>query len=96
MGHWGAARRSLATPSMPIANQDQIFDVGDVGILSRLLSHLVIVGGSTLMIALLSVPLAIVTAVVLYVHIVCDVCWDIWRLGHYTDLPVDDLVDEMR
>ena len=95
-GNWSATRRTLATPSIALVDQDRIFEVGDVGILSRLLSHLVIVGVATPALVGISVPLAIVIAVVLYVHIVCDVCWDIWRLDQLRDRSRNELIAEMR
>ncbi len=95
-GHWGAVRRCLSAPSVPFVDQDRIFEQGDVGILSRLLSHLVIAGGSVAVLVAVSVPLATLTAVVLYAHVCCDVWWDIRRLGGFSDCTTDELIGEMR
>ncbi|MEY7847627.1 hypothetical protein AB7C87_00265 [Natrarchaeobius sp. A-rgal3] len=88
-GDWAAVRFCLANPIAAVVDQHRIFDRGDVGVLSRLLSHLVIVGVLVPLLALESVAFAILTGVVLYVHVVCDVAWDVWRLRHEAD-PVAD------
>ncbi|ELY43051.1 hypothetical protein [Natronorubrum tibetense] len=79
-GRWSAVRFCFTNPAATVADQRRIFDAGDVGLLSRLASHLLILGVVVPMIALSSVSLAILTGVVLYVHILCDVLWDRWRL----------------
>ncbi len=83
---------------MAVADQGRIFERGDVGVLSRLLSHLVVIGLFVPIVALGSVPLAIVTGVVLYAHLVCDVLWDIWRLDHHANAATteDELVRTLR
>lgn len=97
-GTWDAVRFCLANPVAAVADQGRIFGPGDVGVLSRLLSHLLIVGVVVPAIALSSVPLAILTGVVLYVHLVCDVVWDIWRLDHHAEASstTDELVRALR
>ncbi len=95
-GDWAAVRFCLSNPTAAVADQRQIFEVGDVGVLSRLLSHLVIVGVGGVVLALVSLPLAVVTVVVWYVHIVTDVAWDLSRLERYRDLPKAALFDEFR
>ncbi|GAB3677554.1 hypothetical protein [Halopiger thermotolerans] len=89
-GSWDAVRFCLANPGAAAADQDQIFGRGDVGVLSRLLSHLLIVGVLVPLLTLASIPLAILTGAVLYVHIVCDVIWDIWRLDHHADAAASE------
>ncbi|RQG93442.1 hypothetical protein [Natrarchaeobius chitinivorans] len=78
-GNWNAVRFCLSHPSAAVADQGRIFDRGDVGALSRLLSHLVLAGVLVPAVALASTGLAVVIGVVLYVHVVCDVAWDIRR-----------------
>ncbi|AXR78610.1 hypothetical protein [Natrarchaeobaculum sulfurireducens] len=97
-GRWDAVRRCVRDPVIAVADQGQIFERGDVGVLSRLLSHLLVIGVAVPAIALLSLPLAVVTAAVLYAHIVCDVLWDIWRLDQHTDVAAseDDLMQVFR
>ena len=81
-----------------VADQDRIFGPDDVGVLSRLLSHLLITGAVIPVLALASSDLAIATGVVLYGHIVCDLLWDRWRLDHHADEAdsIDELVRALR
>ncbi|WP_049923731.1 hypothetical protein [Halopiger djelfimassiliensis] len=97
-GRWDAVRFCLRTPSAAVADQGRIFGQGDVGMLSRLLSHLLILGVVVPLLAAVSVPLAILTGAILYVHLVCDVGWDIRRLDHHVDDATDeeDLVRALR
>ena len=95
-GRWDAVRFCLANPIAALADQRRIFDRGDVGVLSRLLSHLLLAGIVVPLVAVASVSLAIVTGVVLYVHLVTDVVWDIYRLDRYADATTDELVSELR
>ncbi|AEH37217.1 hypothetical protein [Halopiger xanaduensis] len=97
-GSWDAVRFCLSNPTAAVADQDRIFGRGDVGVLSRLLSHLLLAGILVSLLALASVPLAILTGAVLYVHIVCDVIWDIWRLDHHADAAAneDELLRALR
>ncbi|AFZ71723.1 hypothetical protein [Natronobacterium gregoryi] len=89
-GRWDAVRFCLQNPRAAITDQHRIFDRGDVGVLSRLLSHLLIVGLVVPVLALESVALAVVTAGVLYVHVLTDVAWDARRV----EQQVDDAGDE--
>lgn len=97
-GRWDAVRFCLSHPTAVATDQDRIFGHGDVGILSRLLSHLLIVGVGVPVLALSSRSLAILIGVVLYVHIVCDVVWDIWRLDYHAaeSASIDELVRALR
>ena len=79
-GNWKSARFCLHNPYRALTDQHLIFELGDVGVLERLLSHLLLTGLALALLVYISVPIAILTGVVLYVHIVSDVCWDIWRL----------------
>lgn len=88
-GSWNALRFCLVNPLAAFTDQDRIFSRGDVGALTRLLSHLLLTGILVPALALTSLPLGIVTAAVLYAHIVTDVAWDIQRLRG-TDLSTDD------
>lgn len=97
-GNWDAVRFCLSNPGTVVADQSQIFDPGDVGVLSRLLSHVVIGGLAVPAIAVVSVPLAIVTAGVLYAHLLADLVWDIYLLEDQADAAasVDDFVRTVR
>jgi hypothetical protein len=94
-GSWDAVQFCLANPRAAAADQSTIFDPGDVGVLSRLLSHVVIGGLAVPLLALLSVPLAIVTGTVLYAHLLADLVWDISLLERHaeTAASTDDLAD---
>lgn len=76
-GGWDAARACLARPRLAVADQGGIFEPGDVGVLSRLLSHHLIAGVAVAALALVSVPLGVLTAIVLYAHVVSDLAWDV-------------------
>lgn len=97
-GRWDAVRFCLSNPAAAVGDQSEIFEPGDVGVLSRLLSHVVIAGIVVPVIALLSVPLAIVTGVVLYAHLLADLVWDIALLEDHvkTAVSTDDLVRTLR
>ena len=97
-GTWDAVKFCLSNPVAAVADQEQIFGPGDVGVLSRLLSHLLIIGVGVPALALASLDLAVLTGVVLYVHLVCDVIWDIWRLEHHAEASdsMDELVRALR
>ena len=71
-GDWRHLRFAAGNPRAAFLDQDEIFEEGAVGALSRLLSHAVI--GGLLVLGLLAVDqfLAVVSALVLYVHGVCD------------------------
>ncbi|NKE35864.1 hypothetical protein GWG54_08525 [Natronococcus sp. JC468] len=95
-GTWDSFRFCLSHPLAAFAEQDRIFEGGDVGALSRLLSHLLLAGIAVIGLALVAVPLAVVTAAVLYAHVVADVAWDIRRLGRRTDVSVDETIPSRR
>ncbi|WP_425498587.1 hypothetical protein [Natrinema salinisoli] len=94
-GSWDAVRFCLSNPRAAVADQSTIFEPGDVGVLSRLLSHVVIGGITVPLLALINVPLAIVTGVVLYAHLLADLVWDIRLLERHaeTAASTDDLVN---
>lgn len=78
-GSWGPLRRAVTSPRRAFIDQDELFDAGDVGERTRLLSHVLV---ASLLVAgfLVTWPsLAIVVAVVLSVHIGADLLWDALR-----------------
>ncbi|QLK25357.1 hypothetical protein HYG81_14880 [Natrinema zhouii] len=97
-GNWDAVRFCLSNPGAAVGDQSEIFEPGDVGVLSRLLSHVVIGGIVVPVLALLSVPLAIVTGVVLYAHLLADLVWDIALLEDHVETAgsTADLVRTLR
>jgi hypothetical protein len=89
-GSWRALHGLAATPTRAFFAQDELFERGEVGVLDRLLSHVLIagalVGGLLVVDALALAPdslgidataLAVVGGVVLYVHLLSDLVWDI-------------------
>ena len=82
-GSWAALRRALASPRRALVDQDELFEPGAVGAFTRLLSHLLL--GGLLVAALAAVPVtrpfAVAAAVVLWVHLVSDVAWELHRRG---------------
>lgn len=78
-GDWSALETCLRTPTLVFLDQDAIFEEGEIGELRRLLSHAVAIG--------LVVPLTWIadpfvgglTAAVLYLHVLADLVWDVWR-----------------
>lgn len=78
-GSWEPLRRCLADPRMALLAQDEIFEAGDVGALARLGSHLVVTAVAVAALAPVARSLALAAAVVLSVHVACDVVWDLWR-----------------
>lgn len=84
-GSWRHFRRCLADPRMGLLEQDEIFEDGDVGTLTRLGSHLVSTAALVAALAPLDRQLAVATGVVLAVHILSDVVWDLWRWQRGSD-----------
>lgn len=94
-GDWAALETCLASPRTAVIDQGGIFAPGDVGVLSRLLSHHLLGGLLVFALALASRPLAVLTAVVLYAHIVSDLVWDIRGIAT-DDRPAAERLETMR
>lgn len=75
-GTWRAAKAVLANPDRVFFDQASIFEPEEVLVLQRLLSHVIITGVVTVALYPLSDVLALVTAVVLYGHILSDLLAD--------------------
>lgn len=84
-GEWTALRRCLRNPRLVFVGQDEIFDPMDLWALQRLLSHHLIGGVAVAGLWLVSEPLALFTALVLYAHVLCDLVWDNYQLETYRD-----------
>lgn len=83
-GSLRALRWALAHPVKALLSQDEIFEATEVWPLERLLSHAVVAG--VLVAALLATGfdgLAVAAAVVLYVHVLSDLAWDVSRQALY-------------
>lgn len=78
-GSWDSLLACLRDPKMALLDQSRIFETGDVGRWTRLGSHLVITATVGTLLALVAPTLALVSIVVLGVHIGCDLAWDTWR-----------------
>lgn len=79
-GDWRTLRRGLADPRLLTVAQSDLIRTGEVHPFQRLLSHLVLaaVAVGALWLARQD-GLALVTAVVLYVHVLADVAWETRR-----------------
>ncbi|MDS0221781.1 hypothetical protein NDI54_10530 [Haloarcula sp. S1AR25-5A] len=84
-GDWAALRRCLRNPKIAVLDQDEIFDPQDLWPLQRLLSHHLIGGVVVFGLWLVSAPLALFTALVLYAHVLGDLVWDNYLLETYRE-----------
>lgn len=75
-GSWEAARRVLRNPRLAFADQRAIFEEDSVGRIPRLLSHVLIAGSAVALLGLVDVRIALLVAVVLYTHLLCDLLAD--------------------
>jgi hypothetical protein len=82
-GDWGAVRRCIRSPALVFVDQGAIFEEGEVGVIRRLLSHVVLGGALVGLLAalaplpLLSPFLAGFVGLVLYFHLLADLLWDL-------------------
>lgn len=76
-GDWEPIRRCLRNPRIVFFDQGEIFEQGEVGVVRRLLSHVVIGGVLVGMLALVTPFLAAFVALVLYFHLLADLVWDV-------------------
>ena len=78
LGDWRRLRFAITHPRAAFLDQSQIFEDGDVGTLTRLLSHGLIAGALVAGFALSRRPfLAVFSGVVLYGHGLCDLVVDV-------------------
>lgn len=80
-----AIRAGLARPRTLVIEQSVLFEAGEVSKLDRLLSHVVIVGVAVPATWALAPFLGLVTAVVLYTHVLADLVWDVVRVHRGID-----------
>ena len=78
-GDWHNLRFAVANPRAAFVEQDRLFDPGDVGVLTRLTSHALIGGLAVAILAAVDPFLALVSAVVVYGHVLCDLGTGVWK-----------------
>lgn len=79
-GSWRALRECVREPSLVFLAQDDIFEPGEVWPVERLLTHVAFAGALVAgLYATGFVDLAVVAGVVLYVHVLADLAWDVHR-----------------
>lgn len=78
-GEWNAVRRATANPRLVVVGQSELFPEGTMSPLDRLLSHVVIVGVAVPATWLVAPALGLLTALVLYGHVLADLAWDVYR-----------------
>lgn len=78
-GDWLALRRVLAAPHLVVTDQDRIFAGCRVGVLDRLLTHVLIGGLVSVGTWMVWPPLGTVLGASLYVHLVADLLHDVRR-----------------
>ena len=71
-GDWRHLRFAVVNPRAAFVDQDRLFDDGDVGELTRLTSHVLIGGLLVVVLGSFRPFLALVSAVVVYGHVVAD------------------------
>lgn len=76
-GDWRHLRFAVANPRAAFVDQDRLFEAGAVGSRTRLLSHALIGGAVVVGLVALDPALALVSAVVVYVHVLCDLAVDV-------------------
>lgn len=72
VGDWRHLRFAVANPRSAFVDQDELFEEGAVGPQTRLLSHALIAGALVVGLVVVSPFLALLTTLVLYVHVVAD------------------------
>lgn len=82
-----AIRDGVADPRSLLLEQDALFEAGEVSKLERLLSHVLVVGVAVPAAWIVAPFLGVVTAAVLYAHVLADLVWDVARVRR----GIDDL-----
>ncbi|WP_433624059.1 hypothetical protein [Halomicrococcus sp. NG-SE-24] len=75
-GDWRHLRACLAEPTAAFGDQDWVFEDVDDMEHERILSHAVVGGALVAALLVVSVPVAVFTAVLLYVHVLADLLRD--------------------
>lgn len=91
-GDWRGARRVFGNPALIVGDPGQIFAGARIDPLERLLSHALLGGALAAVTWLVRPTLGLVVVATLYVHVVADLCWDVWRL--HRDPPERSIRDE--
>ncbi|QLG27462.1 hypothetical protein HUG10_07815 [Halorarum halophilum] len=85
-GNWNAVRTCLRSPRVVLFDQGAIFEPDAIWPIERLLTHVVAMGAIVLGLAFVDGILAILSAVVLYGHLLSDLLWDVWRHDEYLEI----------
>lgn len=75
-GSWRALRACLSEPTIVLFDRSSIFESGEVGEWSRLLTHLLIGSALVAILSIYSQALAILSGFVLLVHVILDLMHD--------------------
>jgi len=78
-GDWHNLRLAVADPRAAFVEQERLFEPGDVGVLTRLTSHALIGGFVVAVLAPVAPLFALVSAVVVYGHVLCDLAAGVWK-----------------
>ena len=92
-GDWDAVRTCLRNPRVVLVDQDAIFDDDAIWPVERLFTHVVAMGAIVVGLAVVAPPLALLSAVVLYGHLLSDLLWDVWRHDEYLELAAASVAD---
>lgn len=84
-GTWDAVRTCLRSPGIVLFDQDAIFETDAIWPLERLLTHVVVMGTIVLGLAFVDQFLALLSAIVLYGHLLSDLLWDVRRHDEYLE-----------
>lgn len=78
-GEWRAVGRAIEHPRRLVFDQADLFENDALSPLDRLLSHVVVIGIVVPATWLVAPALGLLTAVVLYGHVLSDLAWDVYR-----------------
>lgn len=95
-GNWDAVRTCLRSPRVVLLDQGAIFEPNAIWPLERLLTHVVAMGAIVLGLAFVDGFLALLSAVVLYGHLLSDLLWDVWRHDEFMELAAEHVEGDRR
>ena len=75
-GNWRALRFLLSNPRQALSDQSTIFEAADLSHFDRLVSHVLIIGVAVPLTWWVDASLGLLTAVVLYAHVLADLIAD--------------------
>lgn len=92
-GDWSAVRACLRDPRIVLVDQGAIFEPDAIWPVERLLTHVVAMGAIVVGLAAVAPSLALLSAVVLYGHLLSDLLWDVSRHDVYLERAAAHLAD---